>query len=496
MPLSAGTRLGPYEIVALLGAGGMGEVYQAKESRLDRTVAVKVLRPGIAADESHRKRFLREVRATAAFSHPGIALFYGAGEAEDCLYLAMEYVPGHTLQRDLVKGPIPSRSFGDYVLQIAAALEHAHARGILHRDIKPSNIMVADDGVVKLLDFGLAQNILPREETVTAVTAAGTVVGTLQYCAPEVLAGRAATIRSDIYNLGVLMYEMACGRRPFDQLDGASFVSAVFLGQAPPVRQRNPAVSERISRVISRAMAVEPQDRFQSAAELAAALRTMDESPDRAAVALERAVPVLAVLDFLNLSDDPSTNWLGTGLAETIAADLGRLSAVRVIPRERVQQELRNLTEKHSLTLIATHLNVRWLVTGSYQRSDDRIRITPRLLEPASGEVAVTGKIDGAWDDIFGLQDRVVAELMRALKVEMDASTRERVAAPETLRLEAYKQYAQGRKSFAMLGKDFSKTHAGISNAPSSWIPITGSPMRRSAKHTRCGGFTATIRTI
>ena len=250
------------------------------------------------------------------------------------------------------------------------------------------------------------------------------------------------------------MYELACGRPPFDGLVGASLVSAVLRGQAQPVRQRNPAVSERIDRVIARAMAVEPQERFQSAAELAAALRTMAESPNSASVVLERAMPVLAVLDFGNLSGDPATDWLGTGLAETITADLRRLNTVRVVSRERVQQELRTLTDKQNLAVIATHLNVRWLVTGSYQRSGDRIRITPRLLEPATGDVAVTGKIDGAWDDIFDLQDRVVIELMRALEVEMDASARERIAAPETLRLEAYEQYAQGRNRFSMLGKD------------------------------------------
>ena len=167
----------------------MGEVYHARDSRLDRTVAVKVLRSSVAADETHRQRFLREARATAAFSHPGIAAFYDAGESGDLLYLAMEYVPGHTLQVELVKGPLPSRSLTDYSLQIATALEHAHARGVIHRDIKPANIMVAEGGALKLLDFGLAQNILLRDETATALTAVGTFVGTLQYCAPEVLAG-------------------------------------------------------------------------------------------------------------------------------------------------------------------------------------------------------------------------------------------------------------------------------------------------------------------
>ena len=458
MSLAPGTRLGPYEVIRLLGVGGMGEMYHARDSRLDRTVAVKVLRTSMAADESHRQRFLREARATAAFSHPGIAAFYDAGESGDLLYLAMEYVPGHTLQIELVKGPIPSRSLTDYSLQIATALEHAHACGIIHRDIKPANIMVAEGGVLKLLDFGLAQNILLRDETATALTAVGTFVGTFQYCAPEVLAGRAATVRSDIYNLGAMMYEMACGRLPFAGLEGPSLISAVLRGEAPPVRQRNPAVSERIGKVIARAMAIEPQERFQSAAELAAALRTMDESPGSAAVMLERAMPVIAVLDFENLSGDPAMDWLGTGLAETIAADLRKLNAARVVSRERVQQELRRVADNKDMSAIASHLNARWLVTGSYQRSGDRVRITPRLLEPATGDVAVTGKIDGAWNDIFDLEDQVVSELMRALKVELDSSARERIAAPETLRLEAYEQYAQGRKNFSMLGKDSLET--------------------------------------
>jgi TolB-like protein len=416
--------------------------------------AIKVLRASVAADENHRNRFLREMRATAAFGHPGIAGFYDAGETENCLYLAMEYVPGHSLQLELNKSPIPSRSLRDYSLQIAAALEHAHARGIIHRDIKAANVMVVEGGVIKLLDFGLALNIVSGEETATALTSAGMVVGTLQYCAPEVLAGRAATMRSDIYNLGVLMYEMACGRLPFAGLQGASLVTAVLRGQAPTLRERNPAVSERMCKVIARAMAVEPHERFQSAAELSAALRTMQESPGSAAVVLERAMPVVAVLDFVNLSGDPAMDWLATGLAETITADLRKLNAVRVVSRERVQQELRLRTDKTDLPVLATQLNVRWLVTGSYQRSGDRIRITPQLLEPASGNAAVTGKIDGAWSDIFDLQDRVVSELMRALEVEMDSSTRERIAAPETLRLEAYEQYAQGRKSLSLLGKD------------------------------------------
>jgi len=454
MSLLPGTRLGPYEIVRFLGAGGMGEVYLARDSRLERHAAVKVLRASVSADQNHRDRFVREARATAAFSHPGIASFYDAGECAECLYLAMEYVAGHTLQQQLAKAPIPSRFLRDYSLQIASALEHAHAHGIIHRDIKASNVMVAEGGVLKLLDFGLARNIVSGEDTETAFTSPGMVVGTLQYSAPEVLAGRAATVRSDIYGLGVLMYEMACARLPFLGFEGTSLVTAILRGETPPLRERNPAVSERIAKVIARAMAIEPGARFQSAAELAAALRTMDENPGNAAVVLERAMPVVGILDFLNLSGDPAMDWLATGLAETIAADLRKLNAVRVVGRERVQQALRGSDDKKDFAALARRLNVRWLVSGSYQRSGDRVRITPQLLEPATGECAVTGKIDGAWSDVFDLQDRVVSELMRALEVEMDSNARQRIAAPETLRLEAYEQYAEGRKGFSLLGKD------------------------------------------
>lgn len=271
MSLEPRTKVGPYEILSTLGAGGMGEVYLARDSRLDRTVAIKVMRPGVAADEYHRKRFLREARATAALSNPGIAVLYDAGEAGECLYLAMEYVEGHTLQQEIGNGPISSSILRNYSLQIAAALEHAHARGIIHRDIKSANIMVTGSGVLKLLDFGLAQTTQPTEETASVVTAAGAIVGTLHYCAPEVLAGRTATMRSDIYSLGVVMYEMGCGRVPFAGLDVPSLISAALRGQVPPVRHRNPAIPEQLSNVIEQAMALEPQHRFQSAAELAAA---------------------------------------------------------------------------------------------------------------------------------------------------------------------------------------------------------------------------------
>lgn len=454
MPFPAGTRIGPYEVAAPLGAGGMGEVYKARDSRLERMVALKVMRSGMSSDESHRKRFLREARATAAFSHPGIAALYDAGESEDLLYLAMEYIPGHTLQHEIARGPISSQGVREYSMQIAAALEHAHARGILHRDVKPANIMVAEDGTLRLLDFGLAHFTLPQDETATLVTMPGTFVGTYQYCAPEVLSGRTASVRSDIYSLGVVMYEMACGRAPFAGLQERAMVSAALLGEMPPVRKRNPAVSELLANVIERALAAQPQERFASAAELAAALRTMEGRPNSVAIVLERANPVIAVLDFENLSGDPGSDWLATGIAETITADLRKLKNVQVVSREVVQQRIRRVEDRSDMAALGRMLNARWLVMGSFQRSGSRIRITPKLLEAATGESAALGKIDGAWDDLFELQDRAVTEILRALNVEMDSGSRRRIAAPETLRLEAYEHFTEGQKGLLILGKD------------------------------------------
>ena len=458
MPLPAGSRVGPYEVIEILGVGGMGEVYKARDCRLERVVALKLMRASLGADENQRKRFLREARAIAAFSHPGIAGLHDAGEAGDCLFLAMEYVSGHTLEQELYKGPIAGQNVRKYSIQVATALEHAHARGILHRDIKPANIMVSDDGTLKLLDFGLAQFIQTQEETLTIITRPGSFIGTYQYCSPEVLSGRTATVRSDIYSLGVAMYEMACGRAPFAGLQERALVAAALLGEAPPVRQRNPAVSEALANLIGRAMAPQPRDRFASAAELVAALRTMEGRPTSGAIVSEKVNPVIAVLDFENLSGDPASEWLATGIAETIASDIRKLKSVQVVSRERVQQQLRRIEDRSDTALVGRILSARWLVMGSFQRAGDRIRITPKLVEAASGESAVIEKVDGAWDDLFELQDRVVHEILRAIDVGMDSRAKRRVSTPEMLRLEAYEHYTLGQKGLLILGKDSVET--------------------------------------
>jgi TolB-like protein/predicted Ser/Thr protein kinase len=452
-----GQAIAQYQILAKLGAGGMGVVYLAQDTRLGRRVALKVLPAEFAEDSDRVSRFEREARAVAALSHPGIAVLYEIGEIKNTRYLAIEFVEGRSLQERLAAEPITTDCLVDYIVQISDALEHAHRRGILHRDIKPANIMVTPEGRVKLLDFGLAKLLEAKDDNLTALTAPGTWMGTLQYCAPEVLRGREADHRSDLYSLGVVLYQMACGRLPFDGLNGHALVSAILSGQPRLAKNNNPLIEASLDRFIRRAISSDPEQRPQSAAELSRTLREIvcSAPPQLAAV---QAAPVLAVLDFQNITDDRSADWLGTGLAETLTADLKRLKLVTVVSRERVQEAARRHSVPalgHSkLIELGKELGARWLVLGSYQRAGERLRILPRVIEVSTGEETAIVKVDGSWDGVFALQDRVVADVMAALEVGIDSSAMERIAPPETLHLEAYEQYVQGRQRLNQFGKE------------------------------------------
>src|SRR5258706_6860398 len=311
----------------------MGVVYLAQDTRLERRVALKVLPTEFARDEERVARFEREARAVAALSPPGIAVLYESGEADGIHYLAMEFVEGRPLQDQLALGPLSRESLTDYAVQIADALEHAHCRGILHRDIKAANILVRPDGRVKLLDFGLAKLLEGDDKTRSLVTTPGTWMGTLQYCAPETLRGLEADRRSDLYSLGIVLYQMACGRLPFEGLDGHALVSAILSGQSRPIRHANPLIDEALERFIGRAISVDPEKRSQSAAEFSKALRQDAAGAGTVSMPVAHTVPVLAVLDFQNISDDRGVDWLGTGLADTVSAERKRLKLVKVISR-------------------------------------------------------------------------------------------------------------------------------------------------------------------
>jgi serine/threonine protein kinase len=245
MTLSAGVRLGPYEIVSPLGAGGMGEVYRARDARLRRDVALKILPAEVSADPSRRARFEQEAHAAAALNHPNILSVYDVGGTDDASYIASELVTGETLAALIERGPVPVRSLLDMAVQIADGLASAHAAHIVHRDLKPANVMVTSEGRIKILDFGLAKQSVPAargDETIAANhTVPGMIVGTVSYMSPEQARSKAVDHRSDQFSFGLMLYEMAAGRKAFDERESVQTLAAIISGEPPPLDARSPA---------------------------------------------------------------------------------------------------------------------------------------------------------------------------------------------------------------------------------------------------------------
>jgi eukaryotic-like serine/threonine-protein kinase len=288
MALASGSRLGPYEILAPLGAGGMGEVYRARDTRLDRTVAIKVLPPEVSASLDRRQRFEREARTISSLNHPHICTLHDIGHQEGIDYLVLEYVEGETLAKKLEGGPLPTEAVLRYGIEIADALDKAHRQGVIHRDLKPGNIMLTESGA-KLLDFGLAK-VLPHPggllsaSTPTAaptasqpLTAEGMLLGTLQYMSPEQLEGKEADARTDIFALGTVLYEMAVGRPAFHAKSTASLIAAILTSEPQPITTIQSMAPPALDRVVKNCLAKDRDDRWQTAHDLMVELKWMAE---------------------------------------------------------------------------------------------------------------------------------------------------------------------------------------------------------------------------
>jgi eukaryotic-like serine/threonine-protein kinase len=287
--LAAGSRLGPYEILSPLGAGGMGEVYRARDTRLDRTVAIKVLSSHLSASPESRQRFEREARTISQLSHPHICALHDVGREGDVEYLVMEYLEGETLADRLLKGPLPLEQTLRYGIQIADALDKAHRQGIVHRDLKPGNVMLTKSGV-KLLDFGLAKAVEPKTQqssltalpTQHALTQEGTILGTFQYMAPEQLEGKETDARTDIFAFGCVLYEMATGKKAFSGATQASLISSILRDEPQPISQVQPMSPPALDHVVKKSLAKDPEERWQNAADLGGELKWILEGGSQA----------------------------------------------------------------------------------------------------------------------------------------------------------------------------------------------------------------------
>ena len=434
MPLKAGTRLGPYEIIAPIGAGGMGEVYRATDTKLRRDVAIKVLPGEMASDPARLRRFEQEARAASALNHPNIVTIYEIGEHEGTSYIAMEYVQGRTLRAMLSPGPLPGDQLVRYATQMAEGLAKAHHAGIVHRDLKPENIVISEDGYLKILDLGLAKLLaLDDDDEGSAAatvdrdgTTPGTILGTVSYMSPEQAKGQPADFRSDQFSFGAVVYEMAVGRAAFRRDSAAETLSAVLRDDPPPLSEVRPDAPRSLLAVVSRCLSKQRDGRFASTAGLLEALRS-------AGGGVQETISTrsIAVLPFTNLSSDPEDEYFSDGLTDEIITDLSRLRDLQVTPSPSA---FRFKGTDKSIREIATELNVRYILVGRLRKSGRNLRMTAQLVDAESDRALWADKYTADLEQVFEAQEQVSRAIARALKVELTGAAR----APNAAAAEAY----------------------------------------------------------
>jgi serine/threonine protein kinase/Flp pilus assembly protein TadD len=450
MTLAAGTRLGPYEISSPLGAGGMGEVYRARDTRLDRDVALKVLPAEMAGDPDRLERFRREAKALAALDHPGVVSVHSVEEADGLHFLTMQLVEGQSLDRLIPSAGMPIDRILAIASGLADALVAAHARGIVHRDLKPANVMITADGRVKVLDFGLAKfaELDPSgAPTVTHVlTNSGVIMGTVPYMSPEQVSGRPVDQRSDIFSFGVTLYEMVTGRRPFQAASSAELASQILRDTPRPLADLRRSLPAGLDVLVERCLEKRAENRFTSAGELAGALRAVRRSlqPGTAAPAAAPAGNdrTIVVLPFANSSADPENEFFSDGLTEEIISDLSKIRALRVISRTSSMQ-LKGA--RKDLRTIARELGVRYVLEGSVRKAGSSLRITAQLADASADASLWSEKYSGTLDDVFEVQERVSREIVRALDITLTSDEHRRLAERPIANARAFELFLQAR---------------------------------------------------
>ena len=440
-----GRSIAHYRITAAIGSGGMGEVYRATDTKLGRDVALKLLPADMALDPSRLSRFQREARTVAALNHPNIVTIFSVEEIEDVHFLTMELIEGEPLGKLIPAGGLPPAQIVEIAHALADALAAAHEKGIIHRDLKPANVMVTRDGRVKVLDFGLAKETRPVEASDVTQTAghtqAGAVMGTPAYMSPEQIAGRQLDPRSDIFSLGVVLFEMATGRRPFQGQSSMELASSILRDSPLLVSEVRPGLSADLVQIVRRCLEKDPKLRIQTARDIAnqfaeAAKAAQPSSGTRAALAKESS-PSVAVLPFKNLSADPENEYFSDGLAEEILNALSQVQGLSVAART---SSFSFKGKVIGIEEIASKLHVANILDGSVRRAGNRVRVTVQLINAKNGFQLWSERYDRQMEDIFDVQDEIARAIAEKLKLTLTSGHKR-----ATENLEAYELYLKGR---------------------------------------------------
>lgn len=456
MPLSPGQTLGPYRILAPLGEGGMGEVHRALDPRLDRIVAIKVLPPDLASTPGRLERFEREARAVASLNHPNIVTLHSIEQADGLRFLTMELVEGEDLGTQVVPGGLPLARLLEIAIPLAEALSAAHERGVVHRDLKPANVRVSREGRIKVLDFGLAKRdtpdappTAPDETRTSPLTLAGTLLGTLPYMAPEQVRGENTDARTDLFALGVLLYELSTGTRPFRGHTNADLTSAILRDAPAPLALARPDLPSPYVRLVEDCLAKEPRTRPHSARDLADALHRLQRTPDPVPTGADRtsnAIRSLVVLPLGNVTLDKSQEYFVDGMTEALISDLARLPGLRVISRTSA---MRYKGVHRALPEIARELQVDAAIEGSALLLGDRVRINVQLVSAQRDETLWSGRYDRRIEDVLDLQSEVAATVAQEISLHLSPPDELRLSRRQTVHAEAHIEYLKGQHESA-----------------------------------------------
>ncbi len=470
-----GTMVGHYKVEEKLGEGGMGIVYKATDTKLDRLVALKFLPPNPGSDDHERQRFVNEAKAASALDHPNICTIHGVEESQDGrLYIAMAYYDGQSLEKRIPDTGLPITDAVTYAIHIAEGIYAAHKKGVIHRDIKSSNIMVTSEGQIKIMDFGLA-----KSTATSLLTKTGAAVGTVPCMSPEQARGERVDRRTDIWSLGVVLYHMIAGRMPFEGAYSQALLYLILNEDPPPISSLRSDIPGDLEHIITKCLTKDPDLRYQDTSDVLADLHRLAGAPIKIGLtwtrvwrkvrnptaagvfvvatvltislffgprffpAEDRVIDSIAVLPLENLSGDPGQDYLAAGLHEALITDLATLKGLhRVIARSSVRRfENSTLSPRQ----IASELGVQALLTGSVLRSGDRVQVTAHLIDASSEDRMWSERFEREYSDLLTMQNEIVETLAKEISLQLSPQERARLGSPVSVNPEAYEAYLQGR---------------------------------------------------